>query len=170
MGKKDKAEKASKADDSDDDAPTKQRLVSPIANPLAGKKLAKKALKTIKKAAKAKMIRRGVKEVVKAIKKGDQGIVIIAGDISPIDVIAHVPIFCEEKSIPYVYVPSKEELGAASQTKRPTSIVLVSCKPDSDFKDTYDECKKEMLAAGAAGGKCPPPRRRTAPRRLPWSV
>ena len=57
--------------------------------------------------------------------------------------IAHVPIFCEEKSIPYVYVPSKEELGAASQTKRPTSIVLVSCKPDSDFKDTYDECKKE---------------------------
>ena len=43
-------------------------------------------------------------------------------------VIAHVPIFCEEKSVPYIYVPSKEELGAASQTKRPTSIVLVSCK------------------------------------------
>ena len=43
-------------------------------------------------------------------------------------VIAHVPIFCEEKGVPYIYVPSKEELGAASQTKRPTSIVLVSCK------------------------------------------
>merc|ERR1711935_374377 len=132
---------------------TKQRLVSPIATPLAGKKLAKKALKTVKKAAKAKMIRRGVKEVVKALKKGDQGLVIIAGDISPIDVIAHVPIFCEEKGVPYIYVPSKEELGAASQTKRPTSIVLVSCKADSDFKDTFDECKTEFLAAAPTFAK-----------------
>ena len=33
---------------------------------------------------------------------------IIAGDISPIDVITHLPILCEDKDIPYVYVPSKE--------------------------------------------------------------
>jgi H/ACA ribonucleoprotein complex subunit 2 len=32
----------------------------------------------------------------------------IAGNISPIDVITHVPILCEEANIPYVYVPSKE--------------------------------------------------------------
>jgi hypothetical protein len=90
MGKKDKAEKKDKAaaGSDDEEGSTKQRLVSPIATPLAGKKLAKKALKTVKKAAKAKMIRRGVKEVVKALKKGDQGLVIIAGDISPIDVTA----------------------------------------------------------------------------------
>ena len=34
----------------------------------------------------------------------------IAGDISPIDVISHVPIFCEEKDVPYIYVPSKQVL------------------------------------------------------------
>lgn len=33
---------------------------------------------------------------------------VIAGNISPIDVITHVPILCEEAEIPYVYVPSKE--------------------------------------------------------------
>lgn len=33
---------------------------------------------------------------------------VIAGNISPIDVITHVPILCEESDIPYVYVPSKE--------------------------------------------------------------
>ena len=33
---------------------------------------------------------------------------VIAGDISPIDVITHVPVLCEESEIPYVYVPSKE--------------------------------------------------------------
>ena len=96
------------------------------------------------------MIRRGVKEVVKAIKKGEKGLVIIAGDISPIDVIAHVPILCEEKGMSYVYVPSKEELGTASCTKRPTSIVLVTCKSDSEHKESYDECEKEMATTLAA--------------------
>lgn len=32
----------------------------------------------------------------------------LAGDISPIDVITHVPVLCEDNDIPYVYVPSKE--------------------------------------------------------------
>ena len=57
--------------------------------------------------------RRGVKEVVKALKKETKGVCVIAGDISPIDVITHVPILCEEANVPYVYVHSKEELGAA---------------------------------------------------------
>lgn len=35
-------------------------------------------------------------------------LVVIAGDISPIDVITHVPILCEDANIPYIYVPSKE--------------------------------------------------------------
>jgi H/ACA ribonucleoprotein complex subunit 2 len=33
---------------------------------------------------------------------------VIAGNISPIDVITHVPILCEEANIPYLYVSSKE--------------------------------------------------------------
>lgn len=144
MGKDKKRESAA----ADEEEPSKKvRLVSPIANPLAGKSLAKKVLKTVKKAAKGKQIRRGVKEVVKSLKKGEAGLAIIAGDISPIEVIAHVPILCEEKNIAYIYVPSKEELGAASQTKRPTSIVLVTCKADSDFKAEYAECETEMRAA-----------------------
>ena len=65
---------------------------------------------------------------------------IIAGDISPIDVITHLPILCEEAGIPYIYVPTKQELGAASATKRPTSCVLINCHKESGFKDAYDEC------------------------------
>lgn len=145
--KKDKKDKKRTSEAAEDDEPgsKKVRLVSPIANPLADKKLTKKVLKTVKAAAGAKLIRRGVKEVVKALKKGEQGLSIIAGDISPIDVICHVPILCEEKNIAYVYVPSKEELGTASLTKRPTSIVLVKLGPD--FADSYAECEKDMRAA-----------------------
>ena len=34
----------------------------------------------------------------------------IAGDISPIDVITHLPVFCEDRDVPYIFVPSKEVL------------------------------------------------------------
>ena len=33
---------------------------------------------------------------------------IIAGDVSPIDVLSHVPVLCEDNEVPYVFVPSKE--------------------------------------------------------------
>ena len=96
-----------------------------IAQPLASKKSTKKAHKLVKKASSAKIIRRGVKEVVKAIRKQEKGLCILAGDIYPVDVISHLPILLEESGIPYIFVPSKQELGAAASTKRPTSVVLV---------------------------------------------
>ena len=58
-----------------------------------------------------KKLRRGVKEVIKAIRKKEKGIVILAGDISPIDVLSHIPIQCENHEIPYIYVRSRMELG-----------------------------------------------------------
>ena len=33
--------------------------------------------------------------------------VVIAGDISPIDVISHIPVACEDNKVPYAYVPSR---------------------------------------------------------------
>jgi H/ACA ribonucleoprotein complex subunit 2 len=71
-------------------------------------------------------------------------IVIIAGDISPIDVISHVPVLCEEADVPYAYVPSKEELGQAGSTKRPTSVVMIVPGKEGDFKEAYDEIRKEF--------------------------
>eukprot|EP00967_Tisochrysis_lutea_P124374 scaffold207860_cov33-Tisochrysis_lutea.AAC.1 len=149
MGKTPKKDKTPRKEEEEDEEEgrRKQLLLSPIATPLAGKKLAKKALKAVKKASGTKGgIRRGVKEVVKAIKKEGKGLCIIAGNISPLDVIAHVPILCEEKSVPYIYVPSKEELGQASLTKRPTSIVLINVAQSGELKEAYDELEAEMIA------------------------
>jgi H/ACA ribonucleoprotein complex subunit 2 len=86
-------------------------LVSPIATPLSNEKLTGRVLKMVRKAAKAKRARRGVKEVVKALRKKEKGIMILSGNVTPIDVISHIPILCEEANIPYVFVPAKEELG-----------------------------------------------------------
>mmetsp|Transcript_39114 Transcript_39114/g.74949 ORF Transcript_39114/g.74949 Transcript_39114/m.74949 type:complete len:141 (-) Transcript_39114:244-666(-) len=123
--------------------------VCAIAKPLAGEKLTAKVLKVVKKAAKRKQMKRGVKEVVKALKKSQKGFCVIAGNISPIDVISHLPVLCEEANVPYIYVPSKEELGAASYTKRPTSCMLILAKPlkpvTDDDEDKFNEAYSSVL-------------------------
>ncbi|KAI8978085.1 hypothetical protein BDB01DRAFT_746893 [Pilobolus umbonatus] len=123
------------------------QYISPIAHPLADKKVEKKIYKTIKKASKVKHIRRGVKEVGKALRKGEKGIVIIASDISPVDVVSHLPVLCEDHNVPYVFVTSKAQLGEASSTKRPTSVTMIvyggkknDVKAAADYKELYDEC------------------------------
>ena len=69
----------------------------------------------------------------------------IAGDITPIDVISHLPVYCENNSIPYIFVQSKADLGAAAATKRPTSCVLVQELP-SDAPDKITSKWKEILS------------------------
>jgi H/ACA ribonucleoprotein complex subunit 2 len=59
---------------------------------------------------------------------------VIASDITPLDVISHLPVYCEENSIPYYFITSKLELGRASRTKRPTSCVLIDVLQKSDNK------------------------------------
>lgn len=126
------------------------KFVSAIAKPLAPKKTTKKIHKLVKKACQAKHVRRGVKEVVKALRKGEKGFCVIAGDISPIDVISHLPIMCEDRHIPYYYVPSKLDLGAAACTKRPTSCILVTPKQNFAEMELFDKIVKEAQEAAHA--------------------
>ncbi|CAK6980058.1 unnamed protein product [Scomber scombrus] len=124
-----------------------QELISclnPIAQPLASKKLSKKLYKCVKKASKVKNIRRGVKEVQKFINKGEKGIVVLAGDTLPIEVYCHLPVMCEDRSLPYAYIPSKMDLGSSAGSKRPTCVILI--KPHEDYQEAYDECVEEVTS------------------------
>jgi H/ACA ribonucleoprotein complex subunit 2 len=49
----------------------------------------------------------------------------LAADVSPADVISHIPVLCEDNGIPYIFVRSRMELGVAAETKKPTSVVLM---------------------------------------------
>jgi H/ACA ribonucleoprotein complex subunit 2 len=115
-----------------------------LASPLASKKSTKKAHKLVRKATQSKSLRRGVKELVKGLRKGDKGLAILAGDVFPIDVMSHLPILLEEHNVPYLFVPSKRDLGAAACTKRPTSCVLVKDKKVD--KELFDLLVEEAKA------------------------
>merc|ERR1711998_323026 len=130
----------------EEEAEVREVEVQPFAQPLADAKLTKKIFKCIKKATKAKQVLRGVKEVVKAVRKGKKGVCVIAGNISPMDVISHLPVLCEDNDVPYVYVRSKEDLGAAGLTKRPTSCMLIAptVKKELEPPEGYDELLKKV--------------------------
>lgn len=82
-------------------------------------------------------------------------ILVLAGDITPLDIMSHLPLLAEEASIPYVFVASKEELGHASSTKRPTSCVMLC--PDAKVrrkpKDGEDS-KEDVAEFKASYAKC----------------
>ncbi len=116
--------------------------------------------KTIKKASKSRgHVKRGVKEVVKGLRKGEKGLVILAGDISPMDILSHIPVLCEDTGNPYIFVSSKDALGAASSTKRPTSVVMIvpdggkkkkagDATPKEDYTEDYTSIYEEAKDLG----------------------
>ena len=59
-------------------------------------------------------VRRGTNETTKAVERGQAKLVVIAEDVEPPEVVAHLPLLCEERKIPYVFVPSKEKLGTSA--------------------------------------------------------
>ncbi len=79
---------------------TPQDLVNPI-------------LEAIRVAAQSGKVRKGTNEATKAIERGISKLIIIAEDVEPPEVVAHLPIICDEQGAAYAFVPSKQELGKA---------------------------------------------------------
>merc|ERR1712173_388026 len=100
--------------------------VNEIATPMASKKLVKRVYKAIKTAKTEKnQLRRGLKEVTKALKKKEKGFVVFAGDVRPVEIYCHLVGCCEDAELPYCFTPSKQLLGSVINSKRPTCVVLV---------------------------------------------
>jgi len=64
----------------------------------------------------------------------------LASNVSPIDVIAHLPVLCEESGNLLVYVTAKETLGLACDTKRSTSCVFIP----NEFEELSDKIKNRV--------------------------
>jgi len=89
------------------------------------KELADKALQVIQDARVGGKIRKGTNETTKSIEKSEAQLVIIAKDTNPAEIVAHIPLLCEEKKIPCIWVPTKQELGTAAGLPVGTSAISV---------------------------------------------
>lgn len=80
----------------------------------APKEVAEKAYQLVQVARDSGKLRKGTNETTKAIERGIAKLVIIAEDVDPPQIVAHLPILCDERKISYLFVPSKLELGKSS--------------------------------------------------------
>jgi H/ACA ribonucleoprotein complex subunit 2 len=68
----------------------KFKYMNAMASPVAPKKF-----KCVKQATKHKnCIRLGLRETQKYIRRGEKGIVVFAGNVTPIDIYSHMPVVC----------------------------------------------------------------------------
>ena len=95
------------------------------------KELLDKVYEAIEVASKTGKIRRGVNEATKAIERGHARLVVMAEDVTPEEILMHLPVLCNEKKIPFAYVPSKLELGKASGIEVPTSSLAITEEGDA---------------------------------------
>ncbi|MCJ7517956.1 MAG: 50S ribosomal protein L7Ae [Methanomassiliicoccales archaeon] len=89
------------------------------------KELQDKAYEIVEVARDSGKVKKGSNEVTKLIERGEAILVVMAEDVQPPEILAHIPLLCEERNIPYAYVPSKAELGNASGLEKPTAAVAV---------------------------------------------
>ena len=89
------------------------------------KDLVDKTYEAVELARDSGKVRKGVNEVTKLVERGGVALVVMSEDVQPPEILAHMPILCEEKNIAYSYVPSKQELGVASGLKVPTTSVAI---------------------------------------------
>jgi large subunit ribosomal protein L7Ae len=79
---------------------TPQDLVNPI-------------YEAVRVAAQSGKVRKGTNEATKAVERGLSKLIVIAEDVEPPEVVAHLPIICDEQGAQYAFVPSKQDLGKA---------------------------------------------------------
>ena len=113
--------------------------VNPKAYPLAEHALTTKILNLVQQASNYKQLRKGANEATKTLNRGQAEFVVLAADSEPLEILLHIPLLCEDKNVPYVFVRSKQALGRACGVSRP--VIAARYSPhiitQSIFKHYY---------------------------------
>ena len=96
------------------------------------KELADKTYELVELARDGGKIRKGTNETTKTIERGKAKLVLIAEDVSPPEVVAHLPLLCDERKAAYVYVPEKQRIGEALGLTVGSAAAAIEETGDSD--------------------------------------
>lgn len=58
-------------------------------------------------------------KATKTLNRGISELIVMAADAEPLEILLHLPLLCEDKNVPYVFVASKQALGRACGVSRP---------------------------------------------------
>ncbi len=116
-------------------------------HPVAPLQLTSKIFDLLQQCLITKQIRKGINETIKMMNKDTIEVVIMAANASPPELLASLPVLCEEKSIPYCFVPEAAGLGRACGIKRPIicCCVLKGSSPNTNSQIDVLKDKMELL-------------------------
>ena len=100
-------------------------LSKPYVKFTAPKELQDIAYEIVEVARDTGKVRKGTNETTKAVERVVAKFVAIAEDVDPPEIIFHLPIMCEEKNIPYIFVASKNKLGSALGIDVPSASAAI---------------------------------------------
>ena len=113
------------------------------------KEIADAAYEALQISSKTGIVRKGTNETTKAIERAQAKLVIIAEDVDPPEVVAHLPLLCEERKIPYIFVPSKEKIGNAAGIDVPAASVCIVKEGDATGLVREIVARTEQMKRGA---------------------
>ena len=110
-------------------------------------KLQTKVLDLLKKIVeKSGNLKKGMNETTKAIERGKANLVVIAGDISPAEIVMHLPAISKEKKVPYVFIDKRTDLGKAVGLTIPCSSLAVVDLGNKALKPDLEAIVKDVSA------------------------
>jgi U4/U6 small nuclear ribonucleoprotein SNU13 len=115
--------------------------VNPKAYPLANAEMTVKILDLVQQACNYKQLKKGANEATKTLNRGIAEFIVMAADAEPLEILLHLPLLCEDKNVPYVFVPSKVALGRACGVSRPVISCSVTSNEASNLKDQIQSMK-----------------------------
>ncbi|RLF09509.1 MAG: 50S ribosomal protein L7ae [Thermoprotei archaeon] len=112
--------------------------------------LAERAYEAVRLARETGKVKKGTNETTKSVERGLAKLVVIAEDVDPPEIVMHLPLLCEERKIPYVYVPSKEKLGEAAGIEvKAASVAIIDVGQAKELVDEIIAKVSELKVKGA---------------------
>ncbi|CAJ2502820.1 Uu.00g102140.m01.CDS01 [Anthostomella pinea] len=110
-----------------------------------------------------RQLKKGANECTKTLNRGVSEIVVLAGDTVrildhrarpsyqvlivlqvPLAILLHIPLLCEDKNVPYVYVPSKIALGRACNVSRAVIACSITTNEASELTNQIRALKDKV--------------------------
>lgn len=123
---------------------TSAPVINPKAYPLADAEMSNKIMDLVQQASHYKQLRKGANEATKTLNRGISEFIVMAADTEPIEILLHLPLLCEDKNVPYVFVPSKQALGRACGVTRAVIAASVTTNEGSELKPQINALKLQI--------------------------
>ncbi|KAL0640565.1 RNA binding protein snu13 [Maublancomyces gigas] len=117
---------------------------NPKAFPLADAALTQQLLDLIQQASHYRQLKKGANEATKTLNRGISEFIVLAADTSPLEILLHLPLLCEDKNVPYVFVPSKIALGRACGVSRAVIAASVTSNEASELQGQIGSLKDKI--------------------------